>query len=122
MTRRLSGLPGVRLPVVPPDRTHVFYQYCAYLPDRDGTVLRCLKRGVDLETLHVDVCTRVPMFKPFASAAPGADATAHAVQIPVYESLTPEEVERVGSIVRDAAAPPAIGSTARARSPEPRQG
>jgi len=122
MTRRLSGLPGVRLPVVPPDRTHVFYQYCAYVPDRDAMVLRCLKRGVDLETLHVDVCTRLPIFQPFASPAPGAEATAQAVQIPVYESLTPEEVDRVGAIVREAASPRVDGAAARVRSPEVRRG
>lgn len=113
ITNRLSGVPGVRLPVVPADRTHVFYQYCATVPDRDATVLRCLKRGVDLETLHVDICTRLPLFDTYATPAPGADATAQAVQIPVYESLTSEEVDRVGSIVRDAVAPRAAGATPR---------
>ena len=35
MDRALRGLPGVRVPIVPPDRTHVYYQYCARVPDRD---------------------------------------------------------------------------------------
>ena len=115
ISRRLAGVPGVRLPVVPSDRTHVVYQYCAYVPDRDDTVLRCLKRGVDLETLHVDVCTRLPLFQPFAAPAPGADATAHAVQIPVYESLTANEVERVGTIVHDAVMPSPATAASRAQ-------
>ena len=113
ITDRLRGLPGVSLPLVPRDRTHVFYQYCATVPDRDATVFRSLKRGVDLETLHVDVCTRLPLFNDYAAPAPGADATLEAVQIPVYESLTPEELDRVGSIVRDAVAPPAARRTSR---------
>lgn len=124
ITKRLTGVPGVRLPTIPPNRTHVFYQYCAYVPDRDAAVLRCLKRGVDLETLHVDVCTRLPLFEPFAAASPGADATAQAVQIPVYESLTPEEVGRVGTIVHEAVAP-SHAPSAHARqegSPAPRRG
>jgi hypothetical protein len=29
----LGDVPGVTLPAVPADRTHVYYQYCAYVPD-----------------------------------------------------------------------------------------
>ena len=103
VTKRLLDVPGARLPVIPPDRTHVFYQYCAYVRNRDATVLRSLKRGVDLETLHVDICTRLPLFAPFACATPGADATEQAVQIPVYESLSEAQVARVAAVVREAA-------------------
>ncbi len=112
VTARLADIPGVRLPTVPSDRTHVFYQYCAYVADRDATVLRCLKRGVDLETLHVDVCTELPLFESFASPAPGAEATEQAVQIPVYESLSAAEVDRVADVVHAAASP--RGATASA--------
>ncbi len=103
VTRLLLDVPGARLPSVPADRTHVFYRSCAYFPDRDATVLRSLKRGVDLETLHVDVCPRLPLLARFASAAPGAEATERAVQIPVYESLSADQVSRVASVVHDAA-------------------
>lgn len=118
VTRRLADVPGMRLPVVPSDRTHVFYQYCAYVADRDGTVLRCLKRGVDLETLHVDVCTQLPLFERFTTSAPGADETEHAVQIPVYESLTAAEVARVAAVVHDCAMPLRVPTEA----PAARQG
>ncbi|HUL73892.1 MAG TPA: DegT/DnrJ/EryC1/StrS family aminotransferase [Vicinamibacterales bacterium] len=117
VTDALRTIPGVRLPVVPPDRTHVFYQYCAYMPARDAVVLQCLRRGVDLETLHVDVCTQMELFKPFAAATPGADETQEAVQIPVYESLTPAEVERVATVVREVASRQAAApEAAHARS------
>lgn len=96
----LADVPGVQLPLVPAGRTHTFYQYCAYVPDRDAVVHGCLKHGVDLETLHVDVCATLPLFAPFAAEAPGATSTTPAIQIPVYESLTPAEVERVASVVR----------------------
>jgi dTDP-4-amino-4,6-dideoxygalactose transaminase len=105
VTRRLADVPGAQLPRVPSDRTHVFYQYCAYFPERDRTVFESLKRGVDLETLHVDVCTTLPLFSAYAADAPGAIATEQAVQIPVYESLSADEVARVADVVRTAAWP-----------------
>jgi perosamine synthetase len=116
VTRRLSGIPGVRLPHVPPDRTHAYYQYCAYVPDRDATVLRSLKQGVDLETLHVDVCAHLDLFEAYACPTPGADATQQAVQIPIYESLSAADVERVADVVRGAAAPAPGAESAQPRN------
>ena len=112
ITAALAGVPGVRLPVVPSDRTHVFYQYCAYMTGRDAIVFRCLRHGVDLETLHVDVCTDLELFKAFTRPAPGAEETEQALQIPVYESLTAAEVERIASVVRRAAERQAAGAEA----------
>ena len=112
ITAALGRVPGVRLPIVPPDRTHAFYQYCAYMPGRDAVVLECLKHGVDLETLHVDVCATLELFAAFAAPAPGAEQTEQALQIPVYESLTPAEIERVASVVGQVAARQAAGAEA----------
>jgi dTDP-4-amino-4,6-dideoxygalactose transaminase len=98
----LSSVPGVRVPAVPSDRTHTFYQYSAYVPERDIVVARCLRRGVDIETLHVDVCTALDLFGASDRASPGAHETTQAIQIPVYESLTDAELERVASVVRGA--------------------
>lgn len=102
MSERLAHLPGVRVPAVPDDRTHAFYQYCAYVPDRDAIVDRCLRRGVDLETLHVDVCSELPLFDASRVVAPGARATTATVQIPIYESLTDEQIDRVADVAREA--------------------
>src|SRR2546421_128832 len=58
MNRVLSATPGVQVPVVPSGCSHVYYQYCVYGPervDRDELVVRCVRRGVHIETLHVDV-------------------------------------------------------------------
>src|SRR6516225_7780886 len=35
MDRALAGLPGITVPQVPSKRTHVYYQYCVYAPQRD---------------------------------------------------------------------------------------
>jgi hypothetical protein len=104
MDYTLGSLPGVQVPVVPPDRTHVYYQYCAHVPDRDTLARHCIRRGVDVETLHVDVCTRVELFgSPRACA--GADRAAQAVQLPVYESLTDDQISRVARVVTEALTP-----------------
>jgi perosamine synthetase len=101
--RVLAGTPNVRPPVVPPDRTHVYYQYCVYVPDRDDLVRRCIRRGVDIETLHVDVCTDLPLFADLTrSSVPGADRAAGVVQVPVYASLTDAQVRRIATTVKRA--------------------
>ena len=104
MTERLGRVPGVRVPVVPADRTHVFYQYCAYVPARDRVVDACLRRGVDIETLHVDLCTALPLFGDGHAPVPGAREATGTIQIPIYESLSAAQLDRVASVVRDAVA------------------
>jgi perosamine synthetase len=104
MNSILGGLPGIKVPDVPPDRTHVYYQYCVYGPDgpqRDELVVRCVRRGIDIETLHVDVPPDMTLFAHATAEADGARRAAQAMQIPIYAGLTREQVERVGTTVRD---------------------
>jgi dTDP-4-amino-4,6-dideoxygalactose transaminase len=114
MHAALTDMPGVRLPEEPPDRTHVYYQYCIIGPDRDAVVRRCIRRGVDVETLHVDVCTRLDLFAAERTEAPGADAAANAVQVPVYASLTDRQLDRVSAVVRRSLGLVAAGPERRA--------
>ncbi len=104
MSERLRPVPGVQVPTVPSDRTHAFYQYSAYVPSRDTLVDLCLRHGVDIETLHVDVCTELALFDEFRTHAPGAEQMKRTVQIPVYESLTDDQLEHVASVVKSAVA------------------
>jgi dTDP-4-amino-4,6-dideoxygalactose transaminase len=108
MDRALGDLPGVSIPVIPPTSTHVYYQYCVYGPQRDDLVVRCVRRGVDIETLHVDVCGDLALFAGARVEPPGAAGArraAEAMQIPVYASLTDEQAERVARVVRDVLSP-----------------
>jgi dTDP-4-amino-4,6-dideoxygalactose transaminase len=74
-----------------------------YVPDRDELVRRCIRRGVDIETLHVDICPQLPLFADLASdPAPGAERCSEAVQIPVYASLTDKQVTHIARSVRRA--------------------
>src|SRR4029453_16036711 len=102
MAELLDGVRGIRVPFVPPGRTHVFYQYCVYVPARDAVVEACLRRGVDLETLHVDVCPHLTLFGTRHRAAPGARETTGTIQVPIYEVLTDMQLDRVADAVRDA--------------------
>ena len=104
MDRALAGLPEITVPLVPSKRTHVYYQYCVYAPQRDELVVRCVRRGIDIETLHVDVCPELEMFadsRVEPAGSPGAVRAAGAMQIPVYSTLTDAQVERVARVVRD---------------------
>jgi perosamine synthetase len=103
MDRALGEVPGITIPRVPADRTHVYYQYCVYGPQRDEVVVRCVRRGVDIETLHVDVCSDIDLFageRVVPAGAPGARRAADAVQVPVYSTLTDAQVRRVARVVR----------------------
>src|SRR5262249_9060479 len=102
MSDRLSRVPGVRVPYVPADRTHVYYQYCAYVPSRDAVVAQCLGRGVDIETLHVDHCPAMELVPGPHAPTPAARETTKTVQLPVYESLSDEQRDRVASVVTEA--------------------
>src|SRR5437763_403738 len=104
MDSMLGGLPGIQVPRVPPDRTHVYYQYCVYGPDgpkRDELVVRCVRRGIDIETLHVDVPPDMELFGTVRAEAGGARRAAQALQVPVYAGLTRDQIERVATTVRD---------------------
>jgi len=90
--------------VVPPKCTHVYYQYCVYGPQRDELVVKCVRKGIDIETLHVDVCPEMGMFADARVEPPGcagAVKAAGAMQVPVYESLTDAQTARVAKVLRD---------------------
>lgn len=100
MDAALGGLNGVTIPHVPPNSTHAYYQYSVYASFPDSCVLRCLRHGVDLETRHADVCSDLELFGDARMAAPGARRAARVLQIPVYATLTDEQVTRVARVVR----------------------
>jgi dTDP-4-amino-4,6-dideoxygalactose transaminase len=103
MDQALGDLPGIAVPYVPPRCTHVYYQYCVYGPQRDELVVRCVRRGIDIETLHVDVCSDIDLFEATTvepPGAPGAHLASGAMQVPVYATLTDEQAARVARVVR----------------------
>src|SRR5262249_21897242 len=49
----LGDVPEIIVPQIPKDRTHVYYQYCTYVPESETVVKRCIRRGVDVAPMHV---------------------------------------------------------------------
>ena len=94
-TRGLGNCPGVKTPSAIDGAEHVYYQYCIYVSDPGLAKRRAIRRGVDFETTHVDVCSSLPLFNEFAAHCSGAEKTAEALQLPVYSRLRTSDVERV---------------------------
>ena len=65
-TRGLADCRAVQTPPVIPEAEHVYYQYCVYTSDPARVKRRAIRRAVDFETTHVDVCSALPLFKEFA--------------------------------------------------------
>jgi dTDP-4-amino-4,6-dideoxygalactose transaminase len=119
LTEVLRRLPGVVPAPSPSDRRHVYYQYCAYVPNRDAVVRGCLRRGLDLEFHHMDVCPDLALFTSSRTPAPGARRTNNAVQLPVHAGLSPDEMDAVLRRFRSAvlAGTPALARTGAVPSP-----
>jgi dTDP-4-amino-4,6-dideoxygalactose transaminase len=100
----LGDCHAVRTPLVLSEAEHVYYQYCVYVSDPKRVSRRAIRRGVDFETTHVDVCSSLPLFKEFSADCPGARTTEEALQLPVYSRLRTSDVERVLRVVRDVTA------------------
>ena len=100
-TRGLEDCRSVQTPRVIPDVEHVYYQYCIYTSDPRRASRRAIRRAVDFETTHVDVCSALPLFKEFAARCPGAEVTERALQLPVYSRLRTSDVQRVLRVVRE---------------------
>ncbi len=97
----LADCRAVRVPNVPKDVEHVYYQYSIYVSDAERVSRRAIRMGVDFETTHVDVCSSLPLFKDFFADCPGASVTEQALQLPVYSRLRTSDIERVLRVVRD---------------------
>jgi dTDP-4-amino-4,6-dideoxygalactose transaminase len=104
MNRVLGAIAGVQVPEEPAEYKHVYYQYCVYGPERvnrDDLVVRCVRRGIDIETLHVDVPPDMDLFAGTPAEVEGARKASQAIQVPVYQSLTDEQLARVADVVYD---------------------
>jgi perosamine synthetase len=100
----LAECSSIETPHVIDNAEHVYYQYCIYVSDPKRVKRHAIRRGVDFETTHVDVCSSLPLFKEFAANCPAAEKTAEALQLPVYSRLRLSDIERVLKVVLEVAA------------------
>jgi dTDP-4-amino-4,6-dideoxygalactose transaminase len=115
LTAALQGLDGIEPPAAPPDTESVYYQYCIRAADPDLLKHRAIRAGVDVEIMHVDICNVLDVFEPFKTKCPVAEGTEHTLQLPVYASLTENDLNRIVRVIREAVRPsgPLVPATGR---------
>lgn len=104
LTQGLKDVHAVLPPVTAAGADPVYYQYCIRVSDPELLSHRAIRKGVDMEIMHVDVCNKLDRFAPYASSCPAAESTERTLQLPVYSSLRPEDIERILRVVREACA------------------
>lgn len=93
--RTAFGSMSLGLPVIPPGRSHVFYRFVVRLPRVAGSVASVIAR---LEQRGVQC--RCPVFRPLhryrdlVGYPVAEEAAAQALSLPIYPSMTDEEVAR----------------------------
>ncbi len=101
LTEGLSSTPSILTPVSVPDAVAVYYQYCIRASDPAALSRGAIRKGIDIEIMHVDICSTLPLFADSARACPGAESTKNTLQLPVYSRLRPDDIERVLRTVRE---------------------
>jgi len=112
LSRALAGC--AEPPANPPGCARVYYQYSLHVDDHADVVQAAIRRGVDVETLHMDVCPRLSLFAAERTEAPGADYAGQSVQFPAYASLSDREIAHVASVARSILDQSAVVAAGRA--------
>ena len=102
LTAALSGMEAIQTPAVLPATAPVYYQYCIRPSDPATLKVHAIRRGVDIEIMHVDICNTLDLFAPFHAKCPVAEGTEETLQLPVYASLTTSDLNRIIHVIRGA--------------------
>ena len=114
LTEGLKGIESILPPETIAGAAPVYYQYCVRISDPAIFSHRAIRKGVDMEIMHVDICNKLDLFASYASRCPGAESTEGTLQLPVYSSLHPRDIEKILRVVREASEglPPLIEAKA----------
>jgi perosamine synthetase len=101
----LSTLPGLKLPTVPADRTHVWHQYTLLLPDgrgRNHVVQQLAAAGIESGIYYPRLVWDYPPFRENASVVADESPTAAEVvlrclSLPVHQYLSASDIEDICS-------------------------
>ena len=103
LTKGLAGLQSIITPAVIPGAVSTFYQYCIHASDAARLGRLAIRKGIDIEIMHVDICSELPLFTEYARSCPNAERTKNTLQLPVYSSLDPSELDRILEVILKAA-------------------
>lgn len=100
-----AGLTGVSKPSVRPGAVHVYHQYTIRVPQRDRFVELLAERGVGSNVYYPVPIHRQEPFVRYVSSATSLPVTeqltAQILSLPVYPSLSDEEVETIIGAVNE---------------------
>ena len=99
LTAALAGTGSVQPPSPLPGTEPVYYQYCIRTADPHTLKHRAIRAGVDVEIMHVDICNVLDLFEPFRTSCPVAEATEDTLQLPVYASLSEQDLDRIINVI-----------------------
>ncbi len=102
LTRGLCGARSILTPGALPETVSTFYQYCIRTSNPKELSRYAIRRGIDIEIMHVDICSELPLFSEFARSCPHSEGTKNTLQLPVYANLSPNEIDRILGVIRKA--------------------
>lgn len=102
----LQNVPGVQLPVIAPNREHVFHQYTVRVPNRESVQKGLSDAGV-ASTVYYPVPLHLQPIYSHLSYQPGdlpesERAASEALSLPIFPELSDEQIEYVVEALRDA--------------------
>jgi dTDP-4-amino-4,6-dideoxygalactose transaminase len=111
LTKNLSDVPGLRLPSVQPDRTHVWHQYTVLVTEdaalnRDDAAKRLTELGIGNGVYYPKVAFDYDCYREhpgvIAAEVPVARRVAtEALSLPVHPKLTDQELDTIVGRVRE---------------------
>lgn len=110
----LGDIEEIVLPVTAEGRSHVFHQYTIRVPHRDAVQAELRQMGVETAVHYPIPLHLQPMYRHLGyerGSLPQAEKAAEEVlSLPIYPDLLPEEVEHVGSALKQIMARPEMRS------------
>lgn len=97
----LSDLPGVILPPLREDLSHIYSYFPIQVVDRRALIQYMLRNNRDVALQHLKNCADLPCFQSYAGDCPRARQTAESVVLlPTYPRYGIEEVKRNVAVIR----------------------
>jgi len=101
-----NSLSGVTTPIVAPDAVHVYHQYTIRVIDMDRDVFadELRKRGVDIGVYYPVPIHRLPAYESRRDLPKTERAAREVLSLPIYPSLTEQELTHIAESVNAIAA------------------
>jgi perosamine synthetase len=97
----LKDVPGLKLPPLRRDGSHIYSYFTVLARDRDGLARFMTQHLRDIQVSHHRNCASMPCFAQYARFCPNAETAAHqAIYLPTYPGYRTDQVEANISAIR----------------------